>query len=915
MYTGDRIARGVRTCALLCMTFTACATEDAQDTLTQADTGPITFRCPAVEDSGPGQCKSIPPLTKPAVLDPESPVAPWVVDGGMDRNEYYGAVTFPYSNPAMKVAGGKVLVAYDNTALHVFLKDLPGVATGSIRIYLDYERSEGRSAETYALPDGQDRAYDLDLASGIVTPMKAVTEFGYTHWVPIPFLQICRRFFCTPIGWEVEVPPFDAKLGAVHPGGPGDAPRFDAEFSITLRTLTKISPQEVPGVGFAVAQLQQNGTTGIGAYPEELALFPPSGAIQNPKDDDRTLFETLVFGPPRGVDIAFTTFNIKRFTPVMHELERKLAPDGLDDWKIPSSLIGEYISQFDVIALEEAWDTVQANEVINTANALRAFRGLPPYFVTGPPREKDPAILAGWSTFGMDESNGGVYILSRYPFARTDWKTYDTCRGEDCVKKKGVLYARLWFGAPDDTCNPNLGCPRPSGDGYIDVFATHLNADPGMCLAGEASEAGDYLKEIAATGALCTSVLPLCALYEIYTKLVFNCWSPGTNAEARADQLAQMNEFITAETADDPTRPSIVMGDFNIDGKYISAVHAADFNRPEYQQMMSTLRLVAPGHEADELPMDWVNPWRGAAGWDWDIDHADVARETVGAELATGAKGIMTNIGRDTPPDGVGSRYDYVFVRPGTRPESPMFENSRWVVAKGTVACTGMPGCDSGGGAAPVWRSPFPAASVPIDSLGNRLSDHQPVIASLKMVQLEVPPKYHPDWNHNYAMQVTAAAADDSDCALGICGGLDLYPNLAKVRFDPAWTKTEWYEHGETCANRNAVSVNVDPCMASWSYHDVHDPALNVSFRGGASLWDADSGPDDHYSTVVGDRAPVMQINWAAALITTAGWVSGAPVPDCKPFPITDNAPVPCCTRNGGSYACLETRWTEVVPP
>ncbi|MEO7736204.1 MAG: hypothetical protein ABIY55_34920, partial [Kofleriaceae bacterium] len=304
MYTGDRIARGVRTCALLCLTFTACATEDAQGIQIQADTGGITFRCPPTEDSGPGQCKSVPTITKPAVLDPESPVAPWFVDGGMDRNEYYGAVTFPYANPAMKVAGGKVLVAYDGSALHVFLRDLPGVAAGSVRIYLDYERSEGRSAETYALPDREDRAYDLDLVSGIVTPMKAVTEGGFTHWVPIVFLQVCRRFMCFPIGWEVEVPPFEAKLGAVHPGGPGDPPRFDAEFSITLRTLTKISPQDVPGVGFAVAQLQQNGTTGIGAYPEELALTPPSGATQNPKDDDRTQFETLVFGPPRGTDIA-----------------------------------------------------------------------------------------------------------------------------------------------------------------------------------------------------------------------------------------------------------------------------------------------------------------------------------------------------------------------------------------------------------------------------------------------------------------------------------------------------------------------------------------------------------------------------------------------------------------------------------
>src|SRR5690349_7877844 len=148
------ITKGRVLAYLAALAAAACAGED-QGELVQADTGPYVYRCSTIEGAGPGQCKSVPPIAKPASPAPDTPWAPWVVDGALGSNEYFGAVTFPLSNPGMKVAGGKVMVAYDSATLHVFLRDIPGAATGSIRIYLDYQRSEGRSLETYALPDGE----------------------------------------------------------------------------------------------------------------------------------------------------------------------------------------------------------------------------------------------------------------------------------------------------------------------------------------------------------------------------------------------------------------------------------------------------------------------------------------------------------------------------------------------------------------------------------------------------------------------------------------------------------------------------------------------------------------------------------------------------------------------------------------
>lgn len=84
------------------------------------------------------------------------------------------------------------------------------------------------------------------------------------------------------------------------------------------------------------------------------------------------------------------------------------------------------------------------------------------------------------------------------------------------------------------------------------------------------------------------------------------------------------------------------------------------------------------------------------------------------------------------------------------QPGDPAFGSTSWVVGKSDSAAT--------------WTSPFPTLVGPvIDSVGGRLSDHKPVVSAFKLVQMQVPPKFHPTWAHDLTYRITSANASNED--------------------------------------------------------------------------------------------------------------------------------------------------------
>jgi endonuclease/exonuclease/phosphatase family metal-dependent hydrolase len=675
---------------------------------------------------------------------------------------------------------------------------------------------------------------------------------------------------------------------------------------------------ERPGVGFAVAQVPPENGGSTGACPEALVIDgfapTPSGpepiAAPRPRDLDRTRYQTLVFGVD-GRPLTFATWNVKRFTDFMSFWEWLFAPDAFPDAKVDPALVGAQLAKFDVVALQEAWDKSETAAIVAAANAERAALGLADFQVYGP---IDYSKTIGIS---FDATTGGVYILSPHPVADLGWKIFDDCRGEDCLKAKGVLHARLLINrttADDD----NDGPPR-STDEFVDVYATHLQADEQLC--GMLDKAADYIADVVAgidTGPIGAYIAR--RLLALVTDGSFHCYDYKSNAAVRARQLAQMDAYIAATA--DPTRPSIVMGDFNIDGRRLGA------SSDEYGPMLDALELGPVTMDPTAAaPDDHLTPW--PAAFAWDIDQADLGREQV-ADATWLATGLGTFVGTDglDDPAGTPPRYDYIFVRPPGRPGSAAFDRQAWVV---------------GHGSGDVWASPLltdPAAP----TIGNRLSDHKPVISSLLLVQLRMPDRFHATWPHHLEFHVAEAnAAGHSDCIFGLCGGLDLYGErkditltMSGVLSMPVTTTPECSEDG------SVLTEHDNPCIQTWGMEVDHIPGTHRRQGAGIDLWEADStSGDDHYRTVWEDDAALFEIDWPAARVLLRSYnTPGAPAcidghlewSPLFPFIVTehcdgtfdhravvDNSDQGICSRNTGGevvpFMCYRLHWEETPPP
>jgi endonuclease/exonuclease/phosphatase family metal-dependent hydrolase len=865
-----------------------------------------------LEQFGPGRCKNVPPVNKPPY---STAWAPFVVDGVRTPSEYFGAVKVPFVNTSLKASPGDVYVSVDEGLgkLHVFAQNLPGPLDGELRVYLDFDRFRNYSSSaTWAFPVANDRAYGVNLSSGALTAYSGKVVGTSVSWQPVVPSTICLPFGgCIPLVTDV----WSATIGRRTTDGAG-VPRFDVEYEIALPGSFGAYGYSdgKPSLGFAIAE-QPPRRGGAGAFPEEMALAGTTTSIVNGvpttvgvpatrvRDLDRSLWQTLRFATPRGVGLTFATWNVKRFTTFMHDAERLAGSgDALDDGKIPASYVGRYAGELraDVLALEEAWDHDQVLTIRDEANAWRAAHGLAPYFLIG---TIDYPTRHG---IDFDATQGGVFILSAYPATRIDTHAFDACRGEDCLKRKGVLHARLNFGA---TSTPGPNDPPASGDQFIDVYATHLNADEELCGDGNF---GDWIKVHALESLKCVDLNPLyaaaCGLESILGAGEMNCGHFPNDAFVRQRQLDEMEAFI--ELTADPTRPSILMGDFNLNGRNLGAGDG------EYSQMLDRLHVSPLGASTGgPKPSDALYPWSAPYGVPGTIEHSDLVRAQYSDDDLV-AYGRGTMIRRDLPDEGpIGStdpalaRLDYVLVRQPIRPGAPGFDALAWMV---------------GAGYGDVWASPFPSSSsIPIDSIGGRLSDHKPVLAHLELIPMQLPPKFHPDWSHDVHVRVTSAnASNEDDCTF--CGAVDLYPVLKRQQSTLYGPESAIWD-GNICDDSGAVS-SADGCTGDWVVNLHHDPAFNFVQGGGADLWDDDdTSGDDHFATVPFGVADLLQMNWSTQRLELRDYATASATPclaqsggGCAVWwsdkPTIDNATRGQCTRTEPPFVCLELDMTELPP-
>ncbi len=869
------------------------------------------------EGAGPGQCVWVAPKTVASTG--------YRVDGRMGtlpsgEAEYHGSVSLPYEDQQVRRTGEvRVMVTrapgsrgLDGYVLRVAgevpaafwtwpLDRGPQPGTGELAVVFDLQRL--RYGSKWAA--GRDLRVVLDLWRGTARWERPQWWFGRGSWR------------------ETE-PRGRSAVQCEFRGGGNATCRFEVSLELSAQDLSPTAGgRAAVGLGLVTVGDQwrggRRGPDGSGGLPAELARRARRDGTDQ-ASLDRTLLTTVVFGPPPSAPLKVASFNVARFGPVANALLGSPFPD------IPVEEVAEAIEGYDLVALQELWRTKDAQALLAAANERRAARGQPPMKLYGPPRferselqymlDRLPGVVRTVAAanpgtavasflresiqtmLDSGDTHGGVWIMTHLPVYATGYQRYhdggallsnSRCRGEDCFKAKGVVWVRVGLTPrpADGNCvldepgvQGSCGVP-PTGDQYLDVFATHLQAKkPFLCkvedainnLSGEQHAWVTALTELMGGGDQCLTT---------------------TDWGVQRAQLRQLAAYVDAVS--DGRRPALLLGDFNIDGRRLGNSSGAG----EYGAMLDILGVAPVSVDTGaEAPADWLQADPDARRW--DLDHGDVAREEFDARWWTQC-GVGTSIGKgggdasseweegscrahywsdpecqarggrfrpregmteadcaeawyrcDLPGD---KRIDYIFVRPPRRVGSagwvPDYEVGKDHLSAGPVWYTdyperwpdasplgpGAPVC----GGAPDW-STYPG----------RLSDHRLVAARLRFFRQRVPGAYHPDWNHRVTVRVESyEALDTVDCPL-LCGVTDPYPKLQRSWLaDPMSPEVEGPEHaGSVCGGRYAVSYPVDDCTADWAVQFEQrvegDPEQQ---RVRVGLWEADdTSPDDHTS-------------------------------------------------------------------
>lgn len=845
------------------------------------------------------------------------------IDGVRSDHEYDAATTLPYTDTKLH-ATGKIFARafqYKKTVppwqggatrvagyLKLFLEEIPlkyvqvtgefdDPETDSGLIVLGIDRNRFTGADQ--LPDAADLFYLVDLKG--VRPAAAF------------------RFNRTTNAFE------PAGAAAFHAGACAADPssssvlRCSGELQVALaedelRPLPMPDEDVQPGIGLTVAPMR----TVIGnafSLPPQAAL-PEAAATARLLDVllNRRYAVSLLFGTPQGHRVKYMSWNIKRSS---------IGALGGPFQEVEDAEVGKFLAdKADVIALQEGWNIEQVEAIVKAANERRATLGLAPLAAYGPNDAVDSAwryvVGAVGGGFTAEGTSSGLWVLSALPVAATGFKKFSTCKGEDCFKAKGVMWARLMLNPPNgvndsDACAQRIwpnktgslgrhegrGCGSPpSGAEYIDVFTTHTQSPaPEMC--------GD-------SGWL-TAVKILFPFTIAEFDSDMNCAE--LDFEIQRKQLEEVNQFIEASTAENRDRPSIVMGDFNINGRVPSEGSLLD-----YGMLLEQLHIGPTLFDPSNEQSDAINPI-GTGTFDWDIEHGDLAREwnspwpaggeCMGTTLGDGELTANPHCASGDFVDGV-SRIDYILVRPPRPMDAHDYVSPRWYAKRSTP-----------------YSSPAPGVGVVSGStvLGppTRLSDHKPVLVGLEHVKLDYLPSFHAGWSHDVEFRVNSLNVSDRGDGAASGNRVDPYSENYGGYFDAASSKWVYTRQGRghECEDRGIMAWPADlGCMGDWSYRAHHDPGVQGKHVYGPHLWDEDTVDDDELFMANGHTWAAIEIDWQTGLLRLGD--ERQPGFPALPSPIGvwrvfDNAPLPLCTNSNPantsrSFECLMFTPKELPP-
>ncbi|MEJ7597840.1 MAG: endonuclease/exonuclease/phosphatase family protein [Kofleriaceae bacterium] len=819
---------------MLSLAALGCADEPdpVDEELTSALTSTIPASDTCNQGVGASRCVQAPPFDV-------TTTAPWVIDGSRGSKEYAGAVTLPFMTDAVPAVGGPRLQAYAKVYLqrvtlrpplaipqhflYVFLEDIHVAMSGStplanINLTLDNDRFNSPDNNVHA----EDRRYRMNLSTGTTVTIEQPSGSGSgTTWSAAPASNVLfAAGGCTVINVR--------------------AAKCKGELRIPLATTAVQRPASglAPGVGVMVRTASL-----VGMSPDLPIAFYPSSDFQISR------FQTVLFTRPRGFDLSITSWNVRRFESAF----QSPAFDAVD----PND-IGQFLALHDIVAIQEGWDRVQVTKIFDAANLVRAGASLPPYNLYGP-IDHQPAMSEVTESIveGFSDTQGGLWVMSHLPLANKGSHVFssDSCRGEDCFKAKGVQWVRLMLQDPatfDPKClTAVLGCNKPpAGDDFIDVFNTHLQAnDPLLCRTDS-----DWVAMKAGLIALLASLvdpglaIQVAAMLELVENDL-NCDSQ-TDRQARARQLDEMNDFIESVAAKD--RSSLILGDFNINGKLIAG--------SEYEESLAALEITHPADPTDDTVS--ALPPGG-----FDIRHGDVVRERTDVDFSTGrcigtfideTKGTQDASCTFAGGTDADERLDYILVRP-PEPIKSWAGYPRWFIS----AVAGSP----------IWTSPFPSLSGSYSATPLRLSDHKPITSTLSLARLDNPPKYNSSWPHTIVQRVISVDATSvEDCPT--CGEVDPFARLVSTIL-PASTTSIIDPTTECTSNQNPVFSDQNPCMYNWARTRPHTPPTETAVKLFAKVWD----DDDTSANDLISEGTTSQWNYGAATFEMSYLILGVPVP------------------------------------
>jgi hypothetical protein len=527
------------------------------------------------------------------------------------------------------------------------------------------------------------------------------------------------------------------------------------------------------------------------------------------------------------------------------------------------------------------------------------------------------------------------------------------CRGDDCLKAKGVQWVRLNLnppGGPASTCNHTLklegttgaseiaaSCPpSPSGDHYVDIFNTHLQANNSPICKYYLDKAKDVLASLIALKKAGTW-----GLFDVANRLVEDEFFCGeTSEDVRKEQLRQFNAFIE-NVAPERDRPAILMGDFNLNGR--------DTSDGEYKTMLDSLRI-GPEQSPDTPLSDIINPWQ--YDFEHDYDHGDVIRERsegdavlqgpIGTHITSEGGDFVENnssLAKDVELVTGNERFDFILIRPPYRPDAPAYKQARWVALR--------PEKD-----AELWSSPWPGQKNLVGAPGqkpppppDRFSDHKPVLSTIELTPLSQPPTYHPTWKHDWTYRVTNANASGiRDCAAGLgwlfssCNHVDVYHLMGSattvqtasgLAFVPGEDKnTRLKGTYGFCDEQSVAAWSGDKCTHEWYLTGKHISTSQISHDGSSEMMDYDPVNDDALPVLPNlngfGRVPWVKTIWDSPLyknraqimffmasggISPSNWETWAPTV----YP-EDSASFGVCTPYGIPYVCIESSFKELPP-